>query len=279
MKKIIINLCPTGVIPTKKKNPNVPISPTEIAQDVYELYQSGIQIVHIHARDENEENTNDKNRYAEIIFKIREKCPEVIICASLTGRVNNTFESRSDVLNLQGIYKPDMGSLTLSSLNFVQSSSINCPEMILKLLQKMNEEGIKPELEVFDVGMINFSKYLIQKGLLKPPYYYNIILGNLYSAQNNPNDLASLISALPQNSYFSIGGIGNYQLGSNLAGILYADGIRIGLEDNIYFNSERTELASNKSLVERIKTICDFYNRPRYTCLELRELLDIPMKF
>jgi uncharacterized protein (DUF849 family) len=172
-----------------------------------------------------------------------------------------------------------MGSLTLSSLNFVQSSSINTPEMILKLLQKMNEKGIKPELEVFDVGMINFLKYLIQKGLLKPPYYYNIILGNLYSAQNNPNDLASLISALPENSYFTIGGIGDYQLGSNIAGILYTDGIRIGLEDNIYFNSDRTQLASNKSLVERIKTICDLYNRPRYTCLELRELLDIPMKF
>lgn len=273
MKKIIINLCPTGVIPSKTMTPNVPISPIEIANEVYQLYLLGVQMVHIHARDNDGENTNDKNVYREIIKLIREKCPDIIICASLTGRVNNTFESRSDVLNLEKEYLPDMGSLTLSSLNFVQNASINSPDMIMKLLKKMNSVGVKPELEVFDVGMINYAKYLISKGLLKPPYYFNIILGNLFSAQNNPSDLSSLISALPSNSYFSIGGIGNYQLGSNIAGVLYADGIRLGLEDNLYFDSARTTLASNKSLVERIKNICYQYERPLYTPRELRELL------
>lgn len=273
MKKIIINLCPTGVIPIKTMNPNVPITPLEIANEVYELYTLGVQMVHIHARDNDGENTNDKNVYKEIIKLIREKCQDIIICASLTGRINNTFESRSDVLDLENEYLPDMGSLTLSSLNFVQNASVNSPDMIMKLLEKMNNVGVKPELEVFDVGMINFAKYLISKGLLKPPYYFNIILGNLFSAQNNPSDLSSLISALPINSYFSIGGIGNYQLGSNLAGVLYADGVRIGLEDNMYFNSSRTIIASNKSLVERIKTLCELYERPLYTPRELREIL------
>ena len=131
---------------------------------------------------------------------------------------------------------------------------------------------------VFDVGMVNYAKYLIQKGILKQPYYFNIILGNLFSAQNNPADLSSIIQALPPNSYYTIGGIGNYQLGSNIAGILYASGIRVGLEDNIYYDSQRKEKATNVSLIKRIVSICDLYERPRYTSKELRELLQIPLK-
>ena len=149
---------------------------------------------------------------------------------------------------------------------------------VVDLVTKMNEEGIKPELEVFDVGMVNYAKYLIQKGLLKPPYYFNIILGNLFSAQNNPADLSSIIQALPPNSYYTIGGIGNYQLGSNIAGILYASGIRVGLEDNLYYDAQRKEKATNLSLIKRIVSICDVYERPRYTAKELRELLQIPLK-
>lgn len=278
MNKIILNLCPTGVIPTKNMNHAVPLSPHEIAEDVFNCYQEGVQIVHIHARDENEENTLDKVKYGEIISKIREKCPDIIICVSLSGRVLNTYDARTDVLNLQGHLKPDMGSLTLSSLNFVTNASVNSPKMIVDLLTKMNEEGVKPELEVFDVGMVNYAKYLIQKGLLKPPYYFNIILGNLFSAQNNPADLSSIIQALPPNSYYTIGGIGNYQLGSNIAGILYASGIRVGLEDNLYYDSQRKEKATNVSLIKRIVSICDLYERPRYTAKELRELLQIPLK-
>ena len=278
MKKILLNLCPTGIVPTKYMNEYVPLSPDEIANDVYECYQRGVQMVHIHARDEHDENTMDKGRYAEIISKIRERCQDIIICVSLSGRITNTYDTRSDVLNLQGASKPDMGSLTLSSLNFVTNASVNTPTMIVDLLKKMNNEGIKPELEVFDVGMVNYAKYLIQKGLLKPPYYFNIILGNLFSAQNNPADLSSIIQALPENSYYSFGGIGSYQLGSNIAGILYADGVRIGLEDNLYYDSERKQKASNVSLLTRILSVCELYERPLYSCQELRELLDMPLR-
>lgn len=278
MKKIVLNLCPTGIIPTKDMNASVPMTPDEIAQDTYEAYCQGVQIVHIHARDENEENTMKKERYGEIIAKIREKCPDIIICVSLSGRVHNTLEARSEVLELEGELKPDMGSLTLSSLNFVTNASVNTPQMIVDLLKKMNEKGIKPELEVFDVGMVNYAKYLIQKGLLHPPYYFNIILGNLFSAQNHPADISSIIQALPENSYYSLGGIGNYQLGSNIAGILYADGIRVGLEDNLYYDTKRTQKATNSTLVSRIISLCDLYERPRYTCQEVRDLLHIPLK-
>jgi len=275
MKKFIINFCPTGVIPTKNMNPYSPLTPDEICQDVQYAYEQGIQMVHLHARDKDGNNTMDKNVYSEIITKIKEKCPHIIIVVSLTGRVINTFESRSDVLNLKGISKPDMASLTLSSLNFTKNPSVNSPEMIIKLLEKMNQENIKPELEVFDVGMINYSKYLIKKGLIKPPYYYNIILGNIASAQNTPSDITSLINALPPKSYFSIGGIGQQQLSSNMIGIVYADGVRIGLEDNIYYDYKREIKATNNKLIDRIISLSQINERELYTCQELRNLLKL----
>ncbi len=275
MKNIILNLCPTGIIPTKKLNNNVPIFPDEIAEDVYKCYQLGVQMVHIHARDNYGFNTMDKVKYEEIILKIREKCPDIIICASLSGRVLNTFEARSDVLNLTGKSKPDMGSLTLSSLNFSTGPSINSPEMIISLLNKMNENNIKPELEVFDVGMINFAKYLIKKGLLKPPYYFNIILGNISSAQNNMSDINSMISALPPDSFYCIGGIGNSMLGSNISGVLYADGVRVGLEDNMYYDNDRNILGTNEMFVKRIIDIANMCERKPYTCTEVRDLLKL----
>ena len=274
-KKIIINICPTGIIPTKDLNINVPITPAEIAEDVYKCYMLGAQMAHIHARDINGLNTMDKIVYADIITKIREMCPGIIICVSLSGRVINTFEARSDVLNLMGNAKPDMGSLTLSSLNFSNGPSINSPEMIISLLTKMNDNDIKPELEVFDVGMINYSKYLIKKCLLKPPYYYNIILGNICSAQNTPCDVASMISALPPNSIYSFGGIGSTMLGANMTGILYGDGIRVGLEDNLYYDDARNMQGTNEMFVKRIIDIADKYERKPYTCAEVRHLLGL----
>ena len=117
MKNIIINFCPTGVNPTKKMTQYVPVTPEEIAEDTYQAYKLGASIVHLHARDEMGKNTNNKLVYKKIIGLIRKRCPDIIICTSLTGRVINTFEARSDVLDLQDDFKPDMASLTLSSLN------------------------------------------------------------------------------------------------------------------------------------------------------------------
>jgi 3-keto-5-aminohexanoate cleavage enzyme len=274
MKNLIINLAPTGIKPTKEMNPNVPISIDEIVNDVYDCYKLGVQIIHIHVKDENGKNTSDKFIYEKTIKLIREKCPDIIICASLSGRNNNTFESRSAVLELEGLGKPDMGSLTLSSLNFIDCPSINSPDMIIKLLEKMNKNNIKPELEVFDVGMINYSKYLIKKGLLKPPYYYNIICGNIFSSQSKMDEISIMINSLPENSIYSLGGFGLDQLKMNIYGIINADGIRIGLEDNLYMD-ENKSLASNQNLVKRILEVSKIYGRDIATCNEVRKLLNI----
>jgi 3-keto-5-aminohexanoate cleavage enzyme len=168
-----------------------------------------------------------------------------------------------------------MGSLTLSSLNFSDNESINTPEMIKKLINKMNETNIKPELEVFDNGMINASKYYIKKGLLKPPFYYNLMIGNLYTCQDSLNDISSMINNLPPNSIFSLGGIGNCQKRVNYLGLLYADGVRVGLEDFIYEDEHRTQLISNFDLVKRLVDFCNNNNFNILNAKEVRSILKI----
>ena len=278
MKKLIINFTPTGVIPTKELNPYTPISPEEICKDVEICYGLGVSMVHLHARDGAGKNTMDPQVYADIIGRIRHTCPDIVICASLSGRIFKTLEERSAVLDLEDHLKPDMGSLTLSSLNFFRGESVNSPEMIKNLAIKMKDRGIKPELEAFDPGMINFSKYLIKKGILEPPYYYNLFTGNIFNSQTNFGEISTMVNALPDHSIYSFAGIGDDQLKMNAIGVIAANGVRVGLEDNIFYNLERTVLAKNEELVQRVVNMASSYGREIATPSEVRSLLELPTR-
>jgi 3-keto-5-aminohexanoate cleavage enzyme len=273
-KKYILNFTPTGMLPTKEMTPDVPIKPDEIAKDVMEVMGLGVNMVHLHARDpETGQPTYKKEVYKEIIERIRKNNKNLILCVSTSGRFFSDFEKRADCLELDPDHKPDFASLTLSSLNFNKEASVNPPQMIQDLAAKMLERGIKPELEAFDVGMINYSKYLIQKGLIKPPYYFNLILGNIACAQANLLHLGLMINELPEGSFWSVGGVGDYQLELNAIALASGGGVRIGIEDNIWFDADRTKLATNYKLVERIVKIADALGREPYDQRELRDLL------
>lgn len=250
--KLIVNLAPTGIIPTRSMTPHVPLTPEEIAADVHKCHP---QMVHLHARDGWGKPTHDKEVYARIIVEVKTTTPDIIICVSTSGRLWQDFERRSEVLELEGDVKPDMASLTLSSLNFNKQASINEPSIVRDLARKMLDNGIKPELEVFDTGMLNYVKYLIKKELLKAPYYVNFILGNIACAQVTPLHLGALLSELPTHSIWSVGGVGDFQLKANAMGILFGGGVRVGLEDNIYWYPDRKGLATNTLLVYRIREL------------------------
>ena len=279
MKKYIINFTPTGMVPTKELTPKVPISPSEIIDEVVEAKRLGASIVHLHIRDEKGFPAWEKERYEQVIegIKNREKNDKdkLIICVSTSGRNWPEFEKRSNCLEIKGANKPDMASLTLSSLNFPKSASVNSPEMIQRLAAKMLEKGIKPELEAFDAGMVNYAKYLIHKNLVKPPFYFNLIFGNISSSQLSLIDIGSVILHLPEFSYWSLGGIGLDQLKANVTALLYGGGIRIGLEDNIYFDNEKKVLASNLDLLKRISDISSLLGVEPYTSGELRSKLNL----
>jgi len=275
-RKFILNFTPTGMIPTKDMTPEVPVAPKEIVHQVLEAADLGVNMVHLHAREpESGAPTYKKKIYAEIIKGIRSKNRDLVICASTSGRVFFEFDKRSEVLDLEGGLKPDFASLTLSSLNFNKEVSINSPQMIQDLARKMMQNHIRPELEVFDLGMINYAKYLIRKGLITPPYYFNLILGNVACAQANMLTLGLMINELPEGSLWSAGGVGNFQLQMNGMAIVAGGGVRVGLEDNIWYDQERTRLDSNCDLIERIVNFARALGREPYTAREARKVLGL----
>lgn len=229
----------------------------------------------MHARDLAGKPTYQKDVYARIIAKIREKNPDLVLIVSTSGRVFNDFEKRSEVLDLSGDEKPQMASLTLSSLNFVASASVNQPEVIMRLAAKMREKGIKPELEVFDLGMVNYAHYLIAKDILCPPYYFNILLGNIASAQARLTHLGLIISELPDHSYWGAGGIGDWQKWMTTVGVMAADGVRIGLEDQIWWDEGRTKKATNEDMTRRAHNLAQVLERPLASPADVREMLGL----
>lgn len=272
--KLIINFTPTGMIPTKELTPHVPITASEIIENVHEACQIGITMVHLHARDlKTGQPTYKAEIYGEIIRGVRKYAPDLIICVSLSGRNVAEFEQRAEPLFLDSDLKPDMGSLTLSSLNFNKQASINAPDMIQALASEMQKRHIAPELEVFDTGMINYAHYLIKKELISAPYYFNLLLGNIACAQPDLLHLGIMVRDLPPQSYWSVAGIGDSQLAMNSVAIAMGGGVRVGLEDNIYYDQMRTKLAKNADLVRRIHSIAEVNEREIMSSRELRKLL------
>lgn len=265
--KLLINCCLTGCVHYKKDNPKLPITPEEIARDVESCHNLGAQIFHIHARDNDETPTWKKDNYQHIVDAIRDRCPEVILCVSTSGRHWSDIDQRAECLDCSDI---DMGSLTLGSMNFYKSVSNNHPDIIRELLIRMNNKGIKPELEIFDIGHLFFAHRLIKEGLLHPPYYFNVLLGSPWSMPLSIDVVSLLIRNLPSCSIFSFAGIGKFQYEANLLGLLYANGIRIGLEDNLKMGDE---LTTNENLVNRITLIADVMNRRLATMSEAGEIL------
>ncbi len=274
--KYILNFTPTGMIPTKEMTEHVPILPREIVEQTLEASDIGANMVHLHARDPlTGQPTHKKDIYAEIISGIRKKDKSIIICVSTSGRDSGIFEKRSEVLELKNDLKPDFGSLTLSSLNFNKQASINSPDTIKALARKMITNGIRPELEAFDIGMINYARYLIRKGWIKKPYYFNIILGNIACAQANMLNMGLMVNDLPTGSYWSAGGIGEHQLNMNTMAMISGGGVRVGLEDNIWFDKKRTILATNGKLIKRTIDIGKALGRTPFSKKEARAFLKV----
>ena len=257
MEKLIVNFTPTGMVPMKEDNPSVPVSTEEIVEQVHEAYEMGITIAHLHARDTNGAPTHKRSVYARIFEGVKMHCPDLIVCASLSGRDVSEVEKRTEVLDLQ----PDMGSLTLGSLNFTNQASVNSPQTILSLIERMKATGTVPELECFGFGMVNYAKYLMRKGVLTGPHYFNIIVGNLFGIQAEMQELGAIIERLPQGSLWSLGGIGASQLRANALAVACGGGVRVGLEDNLWEDKGKTQLATNLSLLRRVHRLAEIHER------------------
>ncbi|MFI5225383.1 MAG: 3-keto-5-aminohexanoate cleavage protein [Candidatus Limnocylindrales bacterium] len=273
---LIVNLAPTGMVPTRADTPHVPLTPAEVAADVRRCRDAGASIVHLHPRDEEGQPTQSPERAAEFIAAVREVAPDIVINVTTSGRRDPELAGRARVLDLDGAVRPEMASLTLGSLNFPKQASINAPATIAGLAERMRDRGIVPEWEVFDFGMLDYAAYLRGRGLLGDPVYVNLLLGSLGTSAATPLNLALLVERLPAGATWAATGVGRFQSAVNRWSIAMGGHVRIGLEDNIWFDDDRTDLATNPRLVERVVAIGRAMGREPATPAEVRTRLGIP---
>lgn len=269
MEKLIITACLTGAEVTRKQQPNLPITPDEIAEDAYQCYLAGASIVHIHARDEKGNPTQDYAVYKEIKEKIEVKC-NIIFQPSTGGATWHTPEQRMQPIEL----KPEMTTLSMGTCNFADDVFMNTEETIKIFANRMNKLNIKPELECFEKGMIDTSIRMAKCGLLKTPMHFDFVLGVPGAIGGELRDLLYMVESIPTGSTWTVAGVGRYQLPLNIAAIMLGGHTRTGFEDNIYY--KKGELAkSNAQLVERVARLSREMGREVATPDEARKILGI----
>lgn len=270
-RALIINAAVTGMVPTKAQTPHVPVTAEEIVACARRVRDAGAAILHLHARDAEGRPTSDGAAYVELLDRVRAACPDLILCVSLSGRRVSDPARRAEALRAH----PDMASLTLGSMNFPAEACVNDPATITDLAARIYAAGAVPELEVFEAGFIHFASYLIRKGVLRPPYYFNLILGSLGAAPLDLVGLGHLVGLLPPGATWAVGGIGRYQLDANVLAIAAGGHVRVGLEDNLHYDRLRTDLADNPRLIDRLVRIARELGREPATPAEARRLIGL----
>lgn len=231
-RPMIVNVALTGAVPSKTDNRNVPLTPEEIAGEALACGRAGASVVHVHVRDEDGQPVHRRDLYERAFGLIRDAMPELIICATTSSRVDPDPEARMIGLDLDPALRPDLASLTLGSFNFPRSVSNNPPGTMVALLERMLELGIRPELEVFELGMVNTLHVLAERGLIPDPPIVNILLGSMGSAPAFVGDLAHIVERLPAGAEWAAAGIGIYQRPMTIAAAIMDGNVRTGLEDD-----------------------------------------------
>ncbi|QUH19139.1 3-keto-5-aminohexanoate cleavage protein [Alkaliphilus sp. B6464] len=269
MDKLIITAALTGAEVTRKNQPNLPLTPDEIAEAAYQCYLAGASIVHIHARDKEGNPTQSYDVYKEIKEKIESKC-NIIFQPSTGGAVWHGPDERLQPVEL----KPEMATLSAGTCNFGPDVFMNSQEYMEKFAIRMKELGVKPEIEVFERGMIENAKGLVKKGLVGTPLHFDFVLGVPGACPATAEDLMYMVKSIPEGSTWTVAGIGRHELPLATMGILLGGHVRVGFEDNVYYG--RGQLAeSNAQLVERVVRIAKELGREIATPDEAREILKI----
>ncbi|SHJ86599.1 3-keto-5-aminohexanoate cleavage enzyme [Geosporobacter subterraneus DSM 17957] len=269
MEKLIITAALTGAEVTKAQQPNLPVSPDEIAEAAYECYKAGASIVHVHGRDAEGNPTQSYEVYKEIKEKIEAKC-NIIVQPSTGGATWHTPEERLQPVEL----KPEMATLSCGTCNFGPDVFMNSEEYIEKFAARMKELGVKPEIEVFERGMIDNALRLVKKGLLDAPVHFDFVLGVPGACPGTPEDLMHMVRSIPAGSTWTVAGIGRAETPLAVMAIVLGGNVRVGFEDNVYY--EKGVLAeSNAQLVARIARIAKEIGREVATPDEARKILGI----
>lgn len=267
--KLVITAALNGAEVTREQTPHVPILAEEIAAAAAEAAAAGASIVHVHARNVDGTPTQDKRVYRDIIKRITAAC-DVIVQVSTGGAVGMTAEERGDVITLA----PEMATLTTGTVNFGTGVFMNEPSTIERFADMMRLHGVRPEIEVFDVGMIAASERLVRAGKLSAPLHFDLVLGVPGAIPGEIRHLMHMISTLPEGSTWTAAGVGRAQLPVATAALLLGGHVRVGLEDNIYYSKGQLAV-SNAQLVARVARLAGELGRDIANAEEARRIVGI----
>ena len=272
MEKLIITAAITGSRITREITPYIPLTPEEIVQSAYECWQAGASIVHIHVRDPNTgQATQDVEIFKQVVKPLREKT-DLILCLTTSGIPGRNLPTEERLAPVD--LKPELASFDAGSINLGGTVFMNSPEFLERAAEKMRESGVKPEIEIFDLGMIITSRRMRDQGKLDDPLYFQFVLGTPWGAPATPKSFLHLYEHIPDNSTWSIIGIGKGHLPMSMMALAMGGHIRVGLEDNIYY-SQGVLAETNAQFVDRIVRISREYGREIATPAEARDILSI----
>ena len=272
MEKLIITAAITGSRISREITPNIPIAPAEIVQSAVECWEAGAAVVHIHVRDpETGLGTQSLEIFKQVVNPLQEKT-NLILCLTTSGIPGRNLPTEDRLAPLE--FKPELASFDAGSINLGNSVFINSPEFLEGAAAKMKDMGIKPELEIFDLGMIVTCLRMRSEAKLADPLHFQFVLGTPWGAPATPESLLHLYQHIPKNSTWSVIGIGKGHLPMSMMALIMGGHIRVGMEDNIYYS--RGILAkTNAQFVERIVRIAGEYGREVASPDEARRILNL----
>ncbi|HEX6483629.1 MAG TPA: 3-keto-5-aminohexanoate cleavage protein [Ktedonobacteraceae bacterium] len=269
MQPVMITAAIVGAEVTKEQQPHLPITPQQIVEAAVECYHAGASIIHIHVRDADGNATQDASLFRQVVEGVRARC-DVITQVSTGGAVWMSAEERLQSIECQ----PDMATLTTGTVNFGEGVFMNNRQLVETFARRLRDYGIVPEIEVFDVGMIDEALRLRSMGLITDPLHFDFVMGVPGGISADPAHLIHMVRSLPAGSTWSVAGMGRHQLTLGVIALAMGGNVRVGFEDTIYYR--KGQLAqSNAELVARVARIAQELDRPVAIPVQAREILQL----
>jgi 3-keto-5-aminohexanoate cleavage enzyme len=268
-EKAVITAALTGGTSTKADNPNLPTSPDEIAAAAKDAWEAGAAIVHLHLRDPDEAPTADLEIARRTVGLVEESCGAIIQLSTGVG-LGVSFEDRAALVEVGA----KMATLNVCSMSFGSGELSNPPEKVRRLAARMQEIGVKPELELYDSGHLDFALQLLEEGLLTEPLLLSVVIGVPGGAAALPANLINTVARLPEGSFWQAVGIGAANLPMTAIGLAIGGDARTGMEDTLTVG-DGVPAESNTQLVERLVGVARSLEREPATVAEVEELLGL----
>ncbi len=274
MEKLIITAAICGAEVMKEHNPAVPYTVQECVREAKSAREAGASIIHLHVRYDDGTPTQDVARFKEVIDAIRSEVPDVIIQPSTGGAVGMSNDERLQPLQLN----PEMATLDCGTLNFGGDEVfMNTENTIIYFAERMNELGVKPELEVFDKSMIDMALRLHKKGYIRKPMHFDFVMGVNGGISGTLRDFVFMRGSIPEDATYTVAGIGRFEFPLAMAAIIDGGHVRVGLEDNVYISKGKLT-SSNGELVSKVVRMAKELGREIATPAEARAILGLATK-